>query len=430
MDNRVYTFDPEFRKQILALMLQPVFVAKYGEVIKPEYFTETREKVFCEMIKQHRIKYQNSLPEEADMFIDMPDERVFVHEIYDLSKRKLHRTEDEVISWAKDEAMRVAILQSATDYEQGKFSEITERVSKALKVGQDLQDTGIDFVQDASKWIYGLDEGVTIPTPWVALNNRIEGGLRKGELFVVMAPPNGYKSTVLANLAFGATSMGEAHNVLFFTLEMSEIKVARRIAARILGGRMYNMNEDNPQEFVKMLETAAMQRMMGNIRIKQYPAMTASILDFKDFYTRQAESGFVADLIIIDYADLMIPVGKQYDVAEKRHALSKIWVDCRNLGIDLDVGVWTATQTNRGGVWEKNVDMGDVAEDFSKNNTADAIFPINQTKDEYNKKLFRLGAAKVRDGDKGFQIQMSIEQYPVIVSLGEYDGLDTEDDED
>ena len=53
---------------------------------------------------------------------------------------------------------------------------------------------------------------------------------------------------------------------------------------------------------------------------------------------------FVPSLIIIDYADIMRS-SRRFD--SLRHELKLIYEELRNLAMDLNVPIWTASQANR-----------------------------------------------------------------------------------
>jgi len=112
--------------------------------------------------------------------------------------------------------------------------------------------------------------------------------------------------------------------------------------------------------------------------------------------------GLLVANCIIDYPDLMA-----YDPKYKRESLGKIYEQLRGMAVERNMAVCAYSQSNRLGMAAKLIDMGKVAEDFSKTMTADTIITYNQTDAEYKLGLARLFVAKAREDEKHFQVLIS-----------------------
>ncbi|MCP4708825.1 MAG: hypothetical protein GY869_09385, partial [Planctomycetes bacterium] len=147
----------------------------------------------------------------------------------------------------------------------------------------------------------------TIPTGIPHLDFAMGGGLGRGELGILLAPPKRGKSTFLVNVAFGAVCAG--YNVVFYTFEMGSKQVSGRMDDRIMlsNGKL---KLTNPMEYLELLEGEINARLKGNIIIKKYPEDRHGVSTLDRHLKLEEANGFKADLIVVDYADLMRPESK------------------------------------------------------------------------------------------------------------------------
>lgn len=412
--DKPYDYPPAFRRQILALMLQPGWLAKYSSAVKPEFFLDVTEREFADIVIQHHLKYKTSLPTIADMLMLMPKHEKFVKVVYALTKKQLDRTHDEVIDWAKNEAMRIAVLQAVEDITAGNLHLVRERVAEAMRIGEDVSDMGQDLMGDRS-WLSELTHESTLPTPWKHIDEQIGGGIARGELGLILAPPNGFKTTSLINIGMKAAGITCKYNVLHFTLEMSARKVLKRYAERLTDKPCEVRRDEDREAYSLLMDEKAKHRVRGNIKVKQFPTNRATVNDLRDFAVRVTEEGYKPDVIIVDYPDLLQP---SRHFKEKRFELQDICYDLRGLAGELDVFMWAASQAGRDAIGREIITMANVAEDIGKANVSDVMLAICQTEVEVENNTARLYAAKIRDGGRrGRQVQLKI-NFPAMVDRG------------
>jgi len=135
-------------------------------------------------------------------------------------------------------------------------------------------------------------------------------------------------------------------NVLFISLEMTDMEIGRRIDANLLNYSANDLGEIDRREFEKRL--TEISKLAGNLVIKDYSAGTFSVLTLKSLMGElKAHDGFVPDLICIDYIGLMGSTrttlssaggyGFYKSIAEELHGFSK----------KEDIAILTAAQLNR-----------------------------------------------------------------------------------
>jgi len=103
--------------------------------------------------------------------------------------------------------------------------------------------------------------------------------------------------------------------------------------------------------------------------------------------------GFIPDLIVVDYADLLKPESNQ---KEERHNLDRIWKGLKALSQSTKTLVLTGTQTRRSTLEKGEVGQADMAEDIRKLAHVDAMWGLSQTPDEKRWGLARIGMLKQR----------------------------------
>lgn len=421
-----YNFPRAFRIQVLALMLQRGWLSSYSNIISPEYFSDKDEREVAQSILYHREKYSGGLPTKADLLLDFQENQQLIEEIYLASTQDLNRTKQEVIEFAKDAAMRLAIMQAIDDLETGDLKTIRERISEALQVGADHADTGMEVLKDTAKWMTDLHNPNVVSTPWNPINDLMDGGLAPGELGLLMAPSQGMKSTGLVNIGFTAANHINKKNVIHFTLEMSNEKVSKRYAARITN-KVFTNDMDH-EDYKKELENNYHQKLRGIIKVKRFPTGQATVGDLRDFIFRLQDSGFDPGIIIVDYPDLLHSA-RHYK--ERRFELQDIYENLRGMAVELEKPCWGATQSNRASYNKRIISMEDIAEDIGKVNISDVILAICQTKEEEENSLARLYIAKMRDGAIAGKREVNLKvNWPALTVLQELEEEDNDDDDD
>jgi replicative DNA helicase len=172
------------------------------------------------------------------------------------------------------------------------------------------------------------------------------------------------------------------------------------------GNRSFS-KEDNPYitevwyrstEISKVLTSDAVMRARRQflplskgerLRFRAYPAFSASIEDLEsDLETLEFTEGFIPDVIVVDYADILIPPDKRLI---ERSALDSIWKGLKGMAEKRNCLVITASQSNRTGITrESSLEQTDVAEDIRKLAHVDAMFGLNQSKTERSEMVMRV----------------------------------------
>jgi len=369
-------------------------MSRYGNfIVKSEYFEREDEEAIAKALLEYRTKYKKT-PDASDMLTLCGGEhKELISKLYNGYKEwDLSLASDMAVQFAKEQAAKLAILESVEDVQNGiNIHEAIERMKSALRIGDEIEFPGIDII-DYKSWLYDYWQD-KIPTGFIHVDRILEGGPARGELCLVMAPQNAGKSMTLINVGYGAASIVGGMNVVHFSHEMRAAQVAKRYAARI--SFRFPKKSDDLDQYAEEFVEAARKLLRGSIRvIRRKKKMT--VLDIENELDRLEANDFHPDLIIDDYPDLLQSRRRYRD---RRFELSEVCEDLRDLGERRDAVVWGATQSRRASFSKEIITLADIAEDIGKASIADIIMSVCRTKEEEDTNQCRLFMAKVRDGN-------------------------------
>jgi len=147
----------------------------------------------------------------------------------------------------------------------------------------------------------------------------------------------------------------------------------------------------------------------GKFRMACYPAKSATVNTLeKQIDLWEEFEDVTPDLIIVDYADIMSAGKTKYDAF--RHGEDEKWARLRGLAEKRHCCVITATQADAKSYESKKLTLGNFSEDRRKHDHVTAEFALNQTWEEKEKGLLRIGELKVRDEEFSINRQVTVMQ--------------------
>jgi len=387
----VFSYDKKFQIQILALMFRDYdFLTLAQDILNPSYFSDKILGWYFTAFRDYYQDYQMQMDSEAvrnelkkavsAKRIKQQEVQTYVEtfkKIESATSNKKYVT-DEVITFSRHQAIKQAALEMPQLLQQNDFPAIETLWRQALSVGTVGFDLGIEYFTSYPQRIAeraAREEELTIPTGITSLDVVIGGGLHPGQLALWMAPTNKGKSVGLVHC--GKRAVVEGRKVVYYTLELGGDDVSTRYDSSFTKIDVNQLN-DNIYDVAKILEDIG-KKFGNNLIIKSYPTKSASVDTLRSHLNRCAASGFVPDLVIVDYLDLLKPTTKR---KEKREELSDITEDLRGLAGELNVPIWSATQSRRAAVAKDVHGEDDVAEDWGKMQIADIVITINQNSSE------------------------------------------------
>jgi archaellum biogenesis ATPase FlaH len=278
---------------------------------------------------------------------------------------------DEFENFSRHKGLERAILKSADLLDKGEYGPVEKLIKDAIQISLN-KDMGTDYFEDPRGRLEALkNSNGQISTGWPSVDKKLYGGFNRGELNIWCAASGGGKSLFLANLGINWALNGL--NVIYLTFELSENLVSMRMDSMLTGvaTREIFKNLEDVELKVKMTGKKA-----GNIQIKYMPSgkTTNDIRAYLKEY--QVKKGYKPDIILIDYLDLMMPMSVKVSPSDLFVKDKYVSEELRNLAMETQAIVCTASQLNRSAVEEIEFDHSHISGGLSKIQTADNVIGI------------------------------------------------------
>lgn len=269
---------------------------------------------------------------------------------------------------------------------QNKNAKHGERIIAEYKRVDKIKGHGVNFLKNpgAIKSAFEMEYEFLFSYP--KLLGKAMGPFYRGDFYAIMGPAKRGKTWYLMHLAIRAVLMGM--KVSFISLEMNEGPVLRRfwkgftglpsgtnkieipvfeeggkdgkfkVAINTLNKKGMDLNtiEKNQNKYIKASRG-------GELRIHTYPSFGATLRDIEDYHTNlEYYEGFIPDVIIIDYADIISPENTR---TEARHQINEVWKGMRGMAQKREALVATGTHSGKIGL-DKDVSESNIAEDSRK----------------------------------------------------------------
>ena len=143
------------------------------------------------------------------------------------------------------------------------------------------------------------------------------------------------------------------------------------------------------------------------LKLASYPSRTLTVKEMKRRMDGWEKEGFIADFVIVDYADIMAGQTHEY-----RHLQNEIWMDLRGLSQERNCLVATATQTDADSYKQETLTLSNFSEDKRKFAHVTAAFGLNQDPKGREKGLgiLRVNELLLRESDMEVGRQVTLLQ--------------------
>ena len=342
--------------------------ATCNSIVRPSYFDPSVKRVI--KFSQEYFEKYKALP-SLDV---IKSETGVGFEKRNLTKAEVKYASDQVEQFCKNQAMAEVILGAPKLLQEGDFGKIEMNMKAAVGVSLN-RDLGTDYFSNPEARLKKLlDSSRLISTGWRDVDEILGGGVGRQELLLFGANSGVGKSVAMLNLAANLLSQGL--NGIYFTLELSEEVVAKRLDSMLTGIGQNDIFK-NIHKIAHDIEEA--KSLMGKFYVKRFPESSTNANHLRS-YIKEFESvhGFLPDFIVVDYLDLMttnhkIPLDNLF-IKDKYVA-----EEARALGHDFDCLVISASQLGRAALEADHVHQGHIQGGISKVNTCDNFIAIVQT---------------------------------------------------
>lgn len=409
-----FSFGPEFQRALLRLaMVDDVFAARAAQYLDPDFFTTkpfgwafTKIKKYYDeygarcgdMPLREAARVQPEYAAEVEAIIavgsSVPEADFVKAELKEFVRRNIfaraHVRSQEAYNAGRHAAAYDITCRAMDELRQVEFDapdrswffdELPERQRRRVRAAQDPTDgvysTGIAQVDDL-----------------------LDGGVRRGELHFVLAPPKVGKTVWLTNQAFVITRVCRKP-VLYVNLEGSTKLIEDRLDS-CFSTELYvavRRGEIKPQLYREMVDEYQQLRKLLVIRtINDFDInITHIVAELRELEA----AGFVPEAIVCDYVDKMRSRDK---VSTELQHQTDAANDLKRLA-NRGYLVWTACQTQRPKEGDEDREFllkaSQIADAYSKVRIADGYGSINQTRSERARGLYRYYLENTRDNAVG-----------------------------
>lgn len=193
-----------------------------------------------------------------------------------------------------------------------------------------------EFVQEQSN----PDQTLTIPTPWLEMNEALNGGIRAGRMYVFGARPGDGKSIAAHQIAQRAAELG--YPALVFSAEMGALEVTERM---VTAGALVEKSDVDRRS----LKAESWDRVREYIdRARDFPISIVDKSNLTIPYIKAVCRGEKrrnnTAVVVLDYLQLVGGDGRSHQREQEVAAISR---SIKQLSRELDMAFIVAAQLNR-----------------------------------------------------------------------------------
>ena len=417
-------YGPDFQiKAISSLLTHKEFLTNIHDIISDEFFENNAHKwVIKEILKYYDKYHTTPTLETLKIELQKVDNDVLQLSIkeqlklaYVSSDEDLKYVQEEFTNFCRNQQLKKALMSSVDLLKAGDFDGIRYLVDGALKAGQD-KNVGHEYNKDIEER-YRENSRTTIPTPWERINQLLQGGLGNGDFGLIFGNPGGGKSWSLVALGGYAVRLG--YNVLHYTLELGEDYVGKRYDA------FFTQIPVNKTDELKPKAEEIVPQLPGRLIIKEFPTGRATVSTIESHIAKVANMGVKADLVLIDYVDLLSSRKKN---RERKDEIDDIYTSTKGLARELDIPIWSVSQVNRAGAKDEIIEGDKAAGSYDKLMITDFSMSLSRKKEDKVKGTGRFHIMKNRYGMDGLTFSVKADTATGHFEVHNY-STDFEEDE-
>lgn len=359
--------------------------------LKSKYFSQDHRTVFntvCGYVAKYNgiptkdavvIEIEHAKPSGMTEAIALTDS-IFSGDIHADQRWLINETE----SWCQKQAIGIALMESIEIF-QGNVKDantgmIPDILQDALAVSFN-NSIGLNYTKDIeARYDAYMARANKIKFDLEKMNEITKGGFEDKSLNVYMAGPGVGKSLMMCHNA--AACLAQGKNVLYITNEMAEEKIAIRLDANLFDIPIDDIEKMERKEFLQRANRIV-TKTKGRLFIKEYPTGSANVNHYRALLDElKLKQKFEPDIIFVDYLNIMTSSRLRMGGAVNTYSLIKsIAEELRGLAVEFGVPIVTATQINRDGWNNSDVEMDNVSESFGLPATADFLMAIIQNEE-------------------------------------------------
>lgn len=328
---------------------------------------------------------------------------------------------EQVVEWSRRQVFRLGFEEAREAWNSGNFDRARDvmltRINEMSDIKLDIADRGwffeeLDERQSRRMTLTGTMDD--FPTGIARLDHAMGGGLSFGELGVAIAYSKVGKTFWLTQQ--GAIGARMRRRVLHFALEGGRKLVENRYDAIFTGDLYTDVKRGEISADAMYAARREYEILKRNLIVRGVSDLTEWSADsnfiLNEILHLRDSAGWVPELVIVDYADLLSDPGSD-ERAKQKESFRRMKSLSNRVGRGHPYGfaVWTASQAQRPqkGADEKEhvVKPRDVADSYEKVRVADALISLNRTTWEKKNNRARVFLGAYRDAEDGALIRVT-----------------------
>lgn len=248
---------------------------------------------------------------------------------------------------------------------------------------------------------------VAITTGCKELDLALAGGLSRGEMGIVVAPPGVGKSSMMTGFAAAAaTCRNEDNNyqgykVLHFFFEDEPVNIRRKYFGWLtqIDAADFDLPDVTPRvrEMLDM-ESDEKKLIEANIWSERLPTGEVSASEIKQRVNQYIAKGFRPDLVIIDYFECLKPE-KAYGHEQSEWSAEGVTIrKLESMANELSVAVWVPVQGTKGSIGMEYVGLMHAGGSVKKTQVGHIVLQLAQTDEQKVRGRLNLFIGKFRAG--------------------------------
>ena len=200
------------------MMSKPDLFVRCKGILKSDYFDDKQNKDTVAFIEGYSTDYSQipsleQIKAVTKKSIELIPVQAAQHELWFL---------DQFEKFCRHKALRDAILSSPKFLDEGRYGEVEANIKAAVQIAL-VKDLGLDYYLNPKARLEALRENKgQNSTGWKTVDEKLFGGLNKGEITIFAGQSGAGKSLFLQNIAVNWALAGL--NVVYLSLELSEKK--------------------------------------------------------------------------------------------------------------------------------------------------------------------------------------------------------------
>ena len=396
----------KYQKRLIRQILSDKnFAENIIDMIDVNYFTDQYLKIIVSEIKNAYDKHE-VIPDMESLEIRLNDRiegeltrlsiKAQIKEIKDASDNDNLYIKDKAMKFCKQQELKKSVKEINEIIEKGTlddYDRCEEILKQALELGMD-KEQGVDVFHDLDS-VLAEDFRKPIRTGISGLDDKMDGGLSKNELAVILAPFGVGKTTMLTKV--GNTAFNDGYRVLQIFFEDQTKVIQRKHISCWTGIELSHLGyPEHRAEINRVVEQRNEQG--GSLTLVKYSSDGTTMTKIRQLVRKLTAQGKKPDVLILDYIDCISPT-QAYN--SEWNAEGAIMRQFETLLTDFDLAGWTAIQGNRESLMADRVDANMIGGSIKKGQIGHFVVSIAKTMEQKEQNTATMAIIKSRFGPDG-----------------------------